>query len=234
MSKIVKIQKKIHIPKNTYRKNGKVITVKAHDRIITVNKKEISKEEYLNEFEKRPFQDQKRDKSRTLKRNLVRGNTALINPNDNSSTIDWLGVDAKGFQLPPKNSTQSVLFKGLPNGYEIHKYKIGNSIKYRPKFKGINIGQTTLHTSYQNALNQVKTHKGRLDGSIKNISVEDRFEADMHRVSRFKGEEYGDTIRNDKDLFDSSQLDDDLYYSEKIGEFNKKFYMSNSENWHHM
>lgn len=232
LSEIVEVKKTIYIPKNSYWKNGKMVTVKAHKRTVTTKKKRMTKDEYRKDFEKRPIREQRKDRSRTAKNTLVRGNVAFVSPNDDSVNIDWLGVDAKGFEVAPTGSKQTKLTKGMPENYSVVKFEKNGKVKYRPRFKGKNIGQTRFHTSYKNALKQVKQHNGRLTGIIKNNRAEDIFEKMEHNL--WKGQHHGDEIRRDKDLFDSSVLDESLYYDEKLNDFKSKFNMSNADDWHRM
>lgn len=229
----MKLQRKIQVQEYTYWKNGRKHVVPAHERTITVDKVKVTKEAYQGKFQKRSHTARNRDRSRTKHNSLVRGSEALLSPNWDTSKVDWMGVDAKGYVPMPSGSDRKEMIAGLPEGYSIVKVSSGKKRpQYRPRFNGKNIGPTQFLTTYNDAKRIVTNHYGRAAGKIRNANLEDEFTHMENNL--WKGKHHADELRGDKDLFDKEQLDNNLYYTEKIKDFKSKFNMANQDIWNTM
>lgn len=235
MTKTVKVTKKVNVKASSYWKGGKNHTRKAHKRIITVDKKRITKAQYKKKFNQRSAKSRKRDKSRTAHKSLLTGDVNFVSPTKNTDTLDWMGVDATGYKRATKGSKTKTLHKGVPAGYQIDKITSDNkkrTPKFRPKFNGKPIGPTAFNQSLNDAKIHIKTHQGRADGSIRNRTQQERFNQMENEL--WKGESESDIAMGDTDFFDKSMLDSSLEYGEKIRDYKKRFNMSNQDNYNRL
>lgn len=214
-------------------RKGKLVHVKAHTRTVKDDTATVTKAQYEARFKKRSVATQKTDKARR-KRKTLSGERNKLKPGWNSKKTDWEGVDAPAFPVIKKEQVIRVLKGPLPTNYKIIKHwvksrRTGKKLtRYRPMYRGKNIGGVRPYTKLKTAQKICKVHEGRRTGKIKNRSQEEEFLKGMYSPTSRRGsrEHVGAawTDPREKDYMVDWEAEDDpdLSYSERIAERKRK------------
>ena len=214
----------------TYRKrNGKKVSVKAHERIVKDDTQPVTKKQYEARFKKRAGKTQNADKSRRKKCTL-KGKTNKLRPGWNPGKQDWEGVDAPAFPIIRKEQVIRVLKGSIPANYRIVKYWIKSKQKgkrltrYRPTYRNKNIGGVKPYLKLKTAQTVCIVHEGRRTGKIKNVSQEAAFYKAMYSPTTQRGSKgyagpaWKDPKENDFEVDWEAEDDSSLSYSERMRE----------------